>query len=160
MTNSADLASCESADIQRRILELIEGASSIAISGHTSPDGDALGSVLGLGLSLMKFFPTRTLRFCWQTMTRSAHLLALWKAPTVWCAGICVRCNPDLFTSVDVPVVERLNNLLRCFVAPSMWCASIIIRRARSLPSCLRRVDAAACAMIIDRFGARRICRT
>ena len=49
MTNSADLASCESADIQRRILELIEGASSIAISGHTSPDGDALGSVLGLG---------------------------------------------------------------------------------------------------------------
>ena len=56
MTNSADLASCESADIQRRILELIEDASSIAISGHTSPDGDALGSVLGLGLSLMKFF--------------------------------------------------------------------------------------------------------
>ena len=42
MTNSADLASCESADIQRRILELIEGASSIAISGHTSPDGDAI----------------------------------------------------------------------------------------------------------------------
>lgn len=41
MTNSADLASCESADIQRRILELIEDASSIAISGHTSPDGDA-----------------------------------------------------------------------------------------------------------------------
>lgn len=26
MSNSADLASCESADIQRRILELIEGA--------------------------------------------------------------------------------------------------------------------------------------
>ena len=47
MSNSADLASCESADIQRHILELIEGASSIAISGHTSPDGDALGSVLG-----------------------------------------------------------------------------------------------------------------
>ena len=59
MSNSADLASCESADIQRRILELIEGASSIAISGHTSPDGDALGSVLGLGLSLMKFFPNK-----------------------------------------------------------------------------------------------------
>lgn len=59
MTNSADLASCESADIQQRILELIEGASSIAISGHTSPDGDALGSVLGLGLSLMKFFPNK-----------------------------------------------------------------------------------------------------
>ena len=57
MSNSADLASCESADIQRRILELIEDASAIAISGHTSPDGDALGSVLGLGLSLMKFYP-------------------------------------------------------------------------------------------------------
>ncbi len=57
MTNSADLASCESADIQRRILELIEGASSIAISGHTSPDGDALGSVLGLGLIAYEVFP-------------------------------------------------------------------------------------------------------
>ena len=68
MTDSADLASCESADIKRRILELIEDASSIAISGHTSPDGDALGSVLGLGLSLMKVFPFRASTVLWRAL--------------------------------------------------------------------------------------------
>ena len=41
----------------QRILEFIEDASCIAISGHTSPDGDALGSVLGLGMALVQPFP-------------------------------------------------------------------------------------------------------
>ena len=85
MTNSADLASCESADIQRRILELIEGASSIAISGHTSPDGDALGSVLGLGLSLMKFFPNKDIALLLADDDRFRVSTALWKAPIAWC---------------------------------------------------------------------------
>ncbi|MFR7669574.1 MAG: hypothetical protein ACLU0O_01210 [Collinsella sp.] len=43
--------------------------------------------------------------------------------------------NPDLFISVDVPVVERLNNSARCSAARRMWCVSITIRRARNLPS-------------------------
>lgn len=36
----------------QRAVELIEGASSIAVACHVSPDGDALGSLLALGLAL------------------------------------------------------------------------------------------------------------
>ena len=85
MTNSADLASCESADIKRRILELIEGASSIAISGHTSPDGDALGSVLGLGLSLMKVFPDKDIALLLADDDPVPRITVLWRAPICWC---------------------------------------------------------------------------
>ncbi|WP_210154078.1 DHH family phosphoesterase [Microbispora oryzae] len=35
-----------------RALELIRGAESVALACHVSPDGDALGSMLGLGLAL------------------------------------------------------------------------------------------------------------
>ena len=41
------------------IFEAIESAETIAISGHTSPDGDALGSTLGLGLALRGRFPRK-----------------------------------------------------------------------------------------------------
>lgn len=85
MSNSADLASCESADIQRRILELIEGASSIAISGHTSPDGDALGSVLGLGLSLRKFFPNKDIALLLADDDPVPRIYRFMEVPTVWC---------------------------------------------------------------------------
>ena len=47
----------ERADAYWGILEVIEDAQTIAISGHTSPDGDALGSTLGLGLALRERFP-------------------------------------------------------------------------------------------------------
>ena len=137
MTNSADLASCESADIQRRILELIEGASSIAISGHTSPDGDALGSVLGLGLSLMKLFPDKDIApAAGRRRSRFRASTALWRVPIVLVPASAYTGNPDLFISVDVPVVERLNNSAEVLASfQAMWCALIIIRRARSLPS-------------------------
>src|SRR5919108_1911781 len=36
----------------QRIVELLDGASSIAVACHLSPDGDALGSLLALGLAL------------------------------------------------------------------------------------------------------------
>lgn len=36
----------------QRAVELIEGASSLAVACHLSPDGDALGSLLALGLAL------------------------------------------------------------------------------------------------------------
>ena len=110
MTNSADLASCESADIQRRILELIEDASSIAISGHTSPDGDALGSVLGLGLSLMKFFPNKDIALLLADDDPVPRIYRFMEGSDRLVPASAYTGNPDLFISVDVPVVERLNN--------------------------------------------------
>lgn len=134
MTNSADLASCESADIKRRILELIEGASSIAISGHTSPDGDALGSVLGLGLSLMKVFPDKDIALLLADDDPVPRIYRFMEGADLLVPASAYTGNPDLFISVDVPVVERSIIPPRYSVVRPMWHALTITRRVRSLP--------------------------
>ena len=153
MTNSADLASCESADIQRRILELIEGASSIAISGHTSPDGDALGSVLGLGLSLMKFFPNKDIALLLADDDPVPRIYRFMEGSDRLVPASAYTGNPDLFISVDVPVVERLNNSAEVLRrSKHVVCFDHHPAREEFAELSLRRVEAAACAMIIDRF--------
>ncbi|WP_373574990.1 DHH family phosphoesterase [Collinsella aerofaciens] len=153
MTNSADLASCESADIKRRILELIEDASSIAISGHTSPDGDALGSVLGLGLSLMKVFPDKDIALLLADDDPVPRIYRFMEGADRLVPASSFTGDPDLFISVDAPVVERLNNsadVLRR--SKHVVCFDHHPAREEFAEVSLRRVDAAACAMIIDRF--------
>ena len=153
MTNSADLASCESADIQRRILELIEGASAIAISGHTSPDGDALGSVLGLGLSLMKFFPNKDIALLLADDDPVPRIYRFMEGSDRLVPASAYTGNPDLFISVDVPVVERLNNSADVLRRSShVVCFDHHPAREEFAELSLRCIDAAACAMIIDRF--------
>ena len=152
MTNSADLASCESADIQRRILELIEGASSIAISGHTSPDGDALGSVLGLGLSLMKFFPNKDIALLLADDDPVPRIYRFMEGSDRLVPASAYTGKPDLFISVDVPVVERLNNSAEVLRrSKHVVCFDHHPAREEFAELSLRRVEAAACAMIIDR---------
>ena len=91
------------------VIDFVEGARTIAISGHTNPDGDALGSVLGLGASIRRSFPTSASTFCLPTMAPS-------RAYTAFCpcrgAGAAVRHAEayDLFISVDVPTLERLED--------------------------------------------------
>lgn len=153
MSNSADLASCESADIQRRILELIEGASSIAISGHTSPDGDALGSVLGLGLSLMKFYPHKDIALLLADDDPVPRIYRFMEGSDRLVPASAYTGNPDLFISVDVPVVERLNNSAEVLRRSShVVCFDHHPAREEFAELSLRCVGAAACAMIIDRF--------
>lgn len=153
MTNSADLASRESADIQRRILELIEGASSIAISGHTSPDGDALGSVLGLGLSLMKFFPNKDIALLLADDDPVPRIYRFMEGSDRLVPASVYTGNPDLFISVDVPVVERLNNSAEVLRrSKHVVCFDHHPAREEFAELSLRCVEAAACAMIIDRF--------
>ena len=149
MTNSADLASCESADIQRRILELIEGASSIAISGHTSPDGDALGSVLGLGLSLMKIFPNKDIALLLADDDPVPRIYRFMEGSDRLVPASAYAGNPDLFISVDVPVVERLNNSAEVLRrSKHVVCFDHHPAREEFAELSLRRVDAAACAMM------------
>ena len=155
MTNSADLASCESADIKRRILELIEGASSIAISGHTSPDGDALGSVLGLGLSLMKVFPDKDIALLLADDDPVPRIYRFMEGADLLVPASAYTGNPDLFISVDVPVVERLNNSAEVLRRSAhVACFDHHPAREEFAEVSLRCVNAAACAMIIDRFLA------
>lgn len=155
MTDSADLASCESADIKRRILELIEDASSIAISGHTSPDGDALGSVLGLGLSLMKVFPDKDIALLLADDDPVPRIYRFMEGADLLVPASAYTGNPDLFISVDVPVVERLNNSAEVLRRSAhVACFDHHPAREEFAEVSLRCVNAAACAMIIDRFLA------
>ena len=149
MTNSADLASCESADIQRCIIELIEGASSIAISGHTSPDGDALGSVLGLGLSLMKFFPNKDIALLLADDDPVPRIYRFMEGSDRLVPASAYTGNPDLFISVDVPVVERLNNSAEVLRrSKHVVCFDHHPAREEFAELSLRRVEAAALSLI------------
>ena len=61
--------------------------------------------------------------------------------------------NPDLFISVDVPVVERLNNSAEVLRRSAhVACFDHHPAREEFAEVSLRCVNAAACAMIIDRF--------
>ena len=62
-STSRCMARSTTPDMWDMVIEHIEGARSIAISGHTNPDGDALGSALGLGLSLRMAFPSKQIVF-------------------------------------------------------------------------------------------------
>ncbi|MDO4537790.1 MAG: bifunctional oligoribonuclease/PAP phosphatase NrnA [Coriobacteriales bacterium] len=91
-----------------RITELVEKARTVAICAHTSPDGDALGSVLGLALTLKAKWPElevvplladerpvpRIYRFL-----PSCHELVF--------AGKYTQ-TPDLFIAVDLSSINRL----------------------------------------------------
>ena len=47
----------DASEMFERARQMIEGASSIAVSGHTDPDGDALGSVLAMTLLIEQIWP-------------------------------------------------------------------------------------------------------
>ena len=73
---------------------------------------------------------------------------------SAWCRPRAYIGNPDLFISVDVPVVERLNNSAEVLASLQAHVACFDHHPAREefAEVSLRCVNAAACAMIIDRF--------
>jgi len=93
-----------------RIAKLIEESGTIAICAHTSPDGDALGSTLGLQQVILSRWPNKTV----------VGLLADADAvPRIYSylpgSGSLVHARdyegtPDLFVSVDLSVAQRLND--------------------------------------------------
>ena len=108
--NSSCLTSNTTPDMWGSVIECIEGAQSIAISGHTNPDGDALGSALGLGQSLRLKYPRKRV-VC--LLADDAPVPRVYQFMSG--ADQMVRASeyeeaPDLFISVDAPTVERLAN--------------------------------------------------
>ena len=91
------------------IRELLDGAHTIAICGHTSPDGDALGSVLGLMEIIESVWPEAQVTplladdapvpRIYEFMPRSEELIY----------GSSYTEDPDLFIAVDLSEMHRLN---------------------------------------------------
>ena len=92
------------------VIDFVEGARTIAISGHTNPDGDALGSVLGLGASIRAQFPDKRVDF---QLADDGSIPRIYRfLPLAGELEPAVRHAEayDLFISVDVPTLERLED--------------------------------------------------
>lgn len=137
----------------RRILDLIEDASSIALSGHTSPDGDALGSVLGLGLALSARFPEKDIAFLLADSGPVPRIYRFMAGSDRFIPASSYTGSPDLFISVDCPVVERLADSASVLVrSGNAVCFDHHPAREEFAQVTIRRVGAAATAMLIEEF--------
>ncbi len=138
-----------------RILALIEDAGSIAISGHTSPDGDALGSVLGLGLALQARYPDKKIAFLLADRAAVPRIYRFMAgADRMVCAADYAE-DPDLFISVDCPVVERLADAAEVLRrAGSVVCFDHHPAREEFATVAVRLTCAAATAVLINSFLA------
>ena len=95
-------------DMWESVIECIVGSQTIAISGHTSPDGDALGSVLGLGQALIGAFPSKDIVLLLADDAPVPRIYRFLPGAERLVAARSYRETPDLFITVDVPVMERL----------------------------------------------------
>lgn len=97
-------------------LELLQGARSVAVCGHVNPDGDALGSVLGMTLALRKMGydakPLLATRDCPETYDFLEGFASLVPACEY-------HASPDVFVSVDVPSIQRTGDGAHVFARAS-----------------------------------------
>ncbi|MDH2425198.1 bifunctional oligoribonuclease/PAP phosphatase NrnA [Sphaerisporangium sp. TRM90804] len=94
----------------RRAVELIQAAPEVALVCHVSPDGDALGSMLGLGMALRRAGKRVTAsfgdrRFAVPRLLRYLPGQELLVPPGDYPA------EPELMISFDAPTVDRLGLL-------------------------------------------------
>lgn len=135
------------------VLELIEDAQTIAICGHVNPDGDAIGSALALGLSLRRRYPDKAVSCLLPNDNPVPRVYRFLPGAADMTPASSYPLDPDLFISVDVPVLERLGDA--ALVAQrSAAVVTIDHHPARSefANVVVRRPDAAACAVLIDDF--------
>ena len=136
-----------------QVFELITQAQTIALSGHTSPDGDALGSALGLGQAIERLFPEKDVHFLLADDADVPRVLRFLPGADRFERASAYDGVPDLFIMVDSPYPGRVNH------------AEAVFNRARRTavfdhhPACrevadavVRDVHAAACAVIIEKF--------
>lgn len=91
-------------------IELINNADSIAISGHTNPDGDALGSVLGLGLALRRHYPLKRVDLLLADDAPVPRVYRFLAGSDELVPAARYADDPDLFIAVDAPTLERLQD--------------------------------------------------
>ncbi len=100
----------DASEMFERARQLIEGASSIAVSGHTDPDGDALGSVLAMTALIGQTWPDKVVApLLANDRSMPANLAFLPGAERLEPAAR-FEGAPDLFISVDTPTRARLND--------------------------------------------------
>lgn len=150
-STSCCLARSTTPDMWGSVIDCIEGAQIIAISGHTNPDGDALGSALGLGLSLRENFPSKKIVFLLADRAPVPRVYRFMAGSDMMVPAVEYHETPDLFISVDCPTLGRLAD------------SAVVAKRSRGRvvidhhPSreefgdaAVRVVDAAATAVLVE----------
>ena len=153
MTSMSELVSPGLIRDFRLILDAVVDASVIAISGHTSPDGDALGSVLGLGLALRAHFPLKRVVFLLADKAEVPRIYRFMKGADDLIPAASFDEDPDLFISVDCPVSSRLADAEAVLKRSAhVVCFDHHPARAEFAEISVRKPDAAACAVLIQEF--------
>ncbi len=91
-----------------RIVSLIEASQTIALCAHTDPDGDALGSVLGLSRALSKRWPEKTFTNMLADKSDIPAIYRFLDGSDSFVHAADFDETPDLFISVDLSKADRL----------------------------------------------------
>jgi len=92
-----------------RISALIEESRDIAICAHTSPDGDAIGSQLGLSQIIQARWPQKRLANLLADDDPVPRIYGFLPGSEGLVPASAYQGSPDLFISVDLSVDHRLN---------------------------------------------------
>ena len=141
------------ADEFRRAHTLIEGAECIAIAGHTSPDGDALGSALGLMHAIEGAYPEKRVDVLLADNAPIPRVYRFLPGSERFVPASSYEHDPDLFITVDAPTPARIR---RAAAVLERSRASLVIDHhpacSESADVVVRNVDAAATAVLIERL--------
>ncbi len=95
--------------------EFIESAQSIAISGHTNPDGDCIGSGLALYHMIKHYYPNKEVQVLTADDSPVPRTLRFLPGSEELMYASEYAEYPDLFISVDTPKLERIKNSKEVF---------------------------------------------
>ncbi len=144
-----------------QVTELIEGAQTIAICAHTSPDGDAIGSALGLAELIGRTWPNKQVANLLADPDVVPRTYQFLPGTTSFVHVDDYDIDPNLFICVDLSSPSRLNE------------AEKVLNRASKVavldhhPSSERfwdagvvRPNAAAAGVIVAEYAQRLGCLT
>lgn len=90
--------------------EACEKAQTIAICGHTSPDGDALGSGLGLRYIIQRMWPDKSVVNLLADSKNPGRVYSFLPGIDTLVHAADYAGTPDLFIAVDLSYIHRLND--------------------------------------------------
>lgn len=102
------MTSLEETRAFEQIAALIEGSTSVVVSGHTDPDGDALGSVLAMVGILERRWPHLSVQPLLANDRPVDEAYAFLPGVERFVPAARYEGVPDLFIAVDTPLARRL----------------------------------------------------
>ena len=137
----------------RRIAALVERAETIAVCGHTSPDGDALGSALGFALAVEAAWPQKRVDVLTADNAPIPRVYRFLPGSGRFRPASAYEAVPDLFVMVDAPTPERIRRARPVFERAR---ATAVLDHhpadAEAADAVVRETEAAAAAVIVADF--------